>query len=253
MASEDRKTRSLEEIADTDIQTLADFPRCHAGRTPDKTAIVYEDRTLTYRQLNDFSDRIAWALGKAGVGRGDRVAFLDKNSDAFFPILFGASKAGATLVPVNFRLAPKEVAYILRDSGAKLIFAGEEFLNIVSAARADAGGLETVVAIDAGQGLPGWASASPGVGDLRDSPVPEETAVQMYTSGTTGHPKGVEITHHAMVRAAIEGLSRLAGDVSSRCGRLVHNAAVSHCCLQSWTGGPLCRRACGNPPCGVCG
>ncbi len=207
MASEDRKTRSLEEIADPDIQTLADFPRCHAGRTPGKTAIVYEDQTLTYRELNDFSDRIAWALGKAGVGRGDRAAFLDKKSDAFFPILFGTSKAGATLVPVNFRLAPKEVAYILRDSGAKLIFAGEEFLDIVSAARSDAGDLETVVAIDAGQGLSGWAGASAGAGGLPDPPVPEETAVQMYTSGTTGHPKGVEITHHAMVRAAIEGLS----------------------------------------------
>lgn len=207
MASEDRVSRSLEEIADPEIQTLADFPRCHAARTPGRTAIVYEDRALTYRELNEFSDRIASALCKAGVERGDRVAFLDKNSDAFFPILFGASKAGATLVPVNFRLAPKEVAYILRDSGAQLIFAGEEFLDVVTAAGSETGSLETVVAIDAGQGLAGWASVSPDPGQLPDSPLPEETAVQMYTSGTTGHPKGVEITHHAMVRAAIEGLS----------------------------------------------
>lgn len=207
MASEDRKARSLEEIADSGIQTLADFPKRHALVTPDKTAIVYEDTSLTYRELNAFSDRIALALGKAGIGKGDRVAFLDKNSDAFFPILFGASKVRATLVPVNFRLAPKEVAYILRDSGARLIFAGEEFLDIVSQAQTEAEGLEAVVAIDAGAGLTGWASASPGAGDLPDPPLPEDTAVQMYTSGTTGHPKGVEITHHAMVQAAIEGLS----------------------------------------------
>ena len=207
MVSEGRTPRSLEEIADPDIQTLADFPRCHAHRSPERIAVVYEDKALTYRELSDFSDRIAFALGRAGVGKGDRVAFLDKNSDAFFPILFGVSRVGATLVPVNFRLAPKEVAYILRDSGARLIFAGEEFLDIVSQAQRDADGLETIVAIDAGEGLAGWAGDSPASGELPDPPIAEDTAVQMYTSGTTGHPKGVEITHHAMVRAAIEGLS----------------------------------------------
>ena len=207
MVSEGPGPRTLDEIADPEIRTLADLPGCHASRTPDKTAIVYEDKSLTYRELMEFSDRIALALTEAGVGKGDRVAFLDKNSDAFFPILFGASRIGTTLVPVNFRLAPKEVAYILRDSGAKLIFSGEEYLDVVSAARADADGLETVVAIDSGPGLAGWADAAAKSAPLPDFPVAADTAVQMYTSGTTGHPKGVEITHHAMVRAAIEGLS----------------------------------------------
>ena len=207
MTGKTDRQRSLEEIADSDIRTLADIPRCHASRTPDRVATVYEGHALTFRQLDELSNRIASALAASGVKSGERVAFLDKNSDAFFPILFGTSKLGATLVPVNFRLAPKEVAYILRDSGAKLIFAGAEFLDTVAAARADADTLETIVEINGAEDVATWADRTSQPEKAPLAPQPEDTAVQMYTSGTTGHPKGVELTHHAMIRAAIEGLS----------------------------------------------
>ncbi|MEZ5946962.1 MAG: long-chain-fatty-acid--CoA ligase [Hyphomonas sp.] len=207
MATKGDRLRSLDEIADPGIETLADIPRCHAGRTPDRVAMVYEGRSTTFRELDELSDSIARALSSEGIGKGDRVAFLDKNSDAFFPILFGAAKAGATLVPVNFRLTAKEVAYILTDSGSKLIFAGREFVEVVAGAEQNGAAPMTVVPIDSGAGLQGWADENAAKAELPVSPKPADTAVQMYTSGTTGHPKGVEITHYAMIRAAVEGLS----------------------------------------------
>ncbi|MCA8906061.1 MAG: AMP-binding protein, partial [Hyphomonas sp.] len=205
-APQDRR-RTLDEIADPDIPTLAHIPSAHAKRSPDRIATLYEGNRLTFRELDACASRIASALKAAGVRPGGRVAFLDKNSDAFYPILFGASRLGATLVPVNFRLAPKEVAYILKDSAAEMIFAGGEYLDIVETARAEAPGLRTVVQTDGSEGVFAWAGQADELAATVPYPEPDDTAVQMYTSGTTGNPKGVELTHYAMIRAAIEGLS----------------------------------------------
>lgn len=198
----------LEAITHPDIHTLGDIPRVHARAHPDRVAIKYGNVTQTFADLDKASNQLANALVAEGFEPQTRIAFLDRNSEAFFAILFGTSRAGLTLATVNFRLTPNEIAYILNDCEAALVFVGKEFVDNVEAARDKLKHLRKVIVID-GDGdasldhwLSGHATASPEI----DVP-PSSTAVQMYTSGTTGHPKGVELSQACMVSSAIEGLS----------------------------------------------
>lgn len=206
----DRTTEAdrLREIAHKDIRTLGDIPAVHAKAHPDRMAVKYGDITQTFTQLDKTSNQLANALIAEGFPPQTRVAFLDRNSETFFPILFGTSRANLTLATVNFRLTPNEIAYILNDSETALIFVGKEFVQNVEAARGDLKHLKKIVVIDGNgeTGLKDWlashADTPPGI-DVS----PTDTAVQMYTSGTTGHPKGVELSQECMVYSAVEGLS----------------------------------------------
>ena len=100
------------------IGSLADLIRSHARRRPDAPALTAGAERLTFADLDRRSNQVGAALAAAGVAPGDRVAYLGKNTLAFFELLFGASKAGAVTVPVNWRLAPAEIADILDDSTA---------------------------------------------------------------------------------------------------------------------------------------
>ena len=196
---------------DPAIATLADLTRVQARSRPGAPAVVYGDVRLSFEALDAASDRVAQALVAEGLSPGARVAFLDRNSDAFFPILFGAAKAGLVLVTVNFRLAPPEIAYILRDSEAELVFCGGEYLDVATRSVQGLGRAVRLIATDDGgeiaQNLADWSRRHPPRPPAGRAPRPQDGAVQMYTSGTTGHPKGVELSHHAMVRAAHDGLS----------------------------------------------
>ncbi len=204
--------RTSQDITDTRIATLADLIRVRASERGPKRAIVYADRTLTYADLDQQSDRVAETLIALGLQPGERVALLDRNSERFFFVLFGAMKAGLALVPLNFRLAPKELAFILADSEASLIFLGAEFLPAVNAVRAQLTSLKTTVILDDAQNdetLETWmhvARPEPRTLSAR-APQQSDIAIQMYTSGTTGQPKGVLLSHRAMIRSAVEGLS----------------------------------------------
>ena len=92
---------------------------------PEGVALLYSDQKLNFTELDEISDGLARALVTQGIEPGDRIAVLDRNSLWFFVILFAVMKARAVLVTVNFRLAPPEVDFILRDSGSKLLFVGE--------------------------------------------------------------------------------------------------------------------------------
>lgn len=196
-------------VSRPEIQTLADIVRLHAALDPERAAIVFEGQTLTFGALEQEALRIASALVSEGLQPGDRIAILDRNRDTFFPVLFGAALARVVLVPLNFRLTRQEVSYILEDSGARLVLAAREFAAALPGAFLEEGeGLRTVW-IDAPdadpQGLKAWSSSASSV--MPSSPSPSDIAIQMYTSGTTGHPKGVELSHGAMICAAQEGLS----------------------------------------------
>lgn len=199
---------SLEAFMHPQIHTLGDIPRVHASAHPDRVAVKYGDIVQTFADLDKASNQLAHALVAEGFSPQTRIAFLDRNSEAFFPILFGTSRAGLTLATVNFRLTPNEIAYILNDSEAALVFVGREFVENVEAARDKLQYLGKVVVID-GDGdaslenwLSGHACTPPEIAVL-----PSGAAMQMYTSGTTGHPKGVELSQACMVHSAVEGLS----------------------------------------------
>ena len=191
-----------------EIKTLSDVVPYHASIRPDAEAVVYGAQILSFAELERRSNKVAHGLLAECAGSGSRVAILDRNSERFFEVLFGTAKAGNVLVTVNFRLTAPEIEYVLDDSRAEVVFVGEEYAAQVHTIAGNLPGLQRVIVM--GEGGAGnycaWrdphSAASPAV-----EVTPADIAVQMYTSGTTGNPKGVELSHGAMVGAALAGLS----------------------------------------------
>lgn len=121
----------MDRLHHPELQTLVQTTSFHAHHQPTTPAVLFEGRTVTYEQLHRESNRIAHALQAAGLTPGDRVAYLGKESEHYYEILFGCAKSGTVLVPVNWRLTAPEVSHILRDSGTRLLFLEEEFGPIV--------------------------------------------------------------------------------------------------------------------------
>lgn len=111
------------------LQCLADITRSRAADRPDELAVICDDRSLTYAELDAEANRVADALVGASVGSQDRVGFIGKNIAEYFTLLFGAAKVNAVTVAVNWRLAAPEMAYILDDAQAKVVVVEEEFVG----------------------------------------------------------------------------------------------------------------------------
>jgi acyl-CoA synthetase (AMP-forming)/AMP-acid ligase II len=190
------------------ITDLGAVVEVNAGRYPERTAIVYGDRRVSFAELEQRARRVACGLLEEGIEPGARVALLDRNADSFFDILFGTVRANAVLVTVNFRLATPEIEFILADSRAELFFVGADFLPQVEALRDRLPALKRIIVLsdEPGSEFDEWCARQDPSTALPDIE-PESGAVQMYTSGTTGNPKGVELSHRAMVNAALAGLS----------------------------------------------
>ena len=179
------------------IPTLAEAPRFHARERPHAVALTFEGRQTTYAQFDAASNRTAQALLAEGLTKGDRIAYLGKNSDHYFELLFGAAKIGVIMAPIGWRLAPPEVAYIAGDAQAKMLFVGPEVLDTARQVAADLPDLK-VVAMESGAGdwptYEAWRDAQSPV-DPAVAIDERDVAVQLYTSGTTGRPKGAMLSH----------------------------------------------------------
>lgn len=181
-----------------EIIGLADIVRKHASSHPQAAAIVYEGRTTTYGALDQASNRVAAALIAQGLKPQARVAHLDKSSDVFFDLLFGTAKAQAVMVSVNWRLAAPEVLHIVNDADAEILFVGEEYFPIVEKIRGELKTVKKIVMLGGAHGawesFAAWRDRHPAV-DPRLADRPTDVAVQFYTSGTTGLPKGAQLTN----------------------------------------------------------
>ena len=175
--------------------------------SPQLEAIVepMTGRRLTYRQLNAAANRVANALLGLGIRKGDRVALLLMNGAEFVETFFGAAKIGAVVVPLNWRLVPDELEFILADSGAKVLLYSEEFAAVAAElkSRGDRTGVESWVqaggaAGDFAANFDAWiAMASDDEPPVRGSD--DDLLFIMYTSGTTGLPKGVMHSHDTVM------------------------------------------------------
>ena len=179
------------------IQTMADVVRVHAAENGDKPALTYGKRSWTYAELDAESSRVANALLDAGVGPQERVAFLDKNSPEYFTYLFGAGKVNAVTVAVNWRLAAPEMEYILNNAEAKTLLIGEEFLGHLAQMNLESN--PKVIVIGSSDdpdhvAYADWVASYPET-DVDVPLASDDTCYQLYTSGTTGLPKGVELTN----------------------------------------------------------
>ena len=162
--------------------------------TPGKTALIQAGQNRTYAELAENTTRLAHGLAARGITRGDRVAFLGLNSIELVETMFATAKLGAVFIPLNTRLAPPETAYVLSDSGARLLISAPGFENVVSAPEVARLPLDV---------LPMEAVGRGGAGGLRseraapfDEPIGHDDLFMIqYTSGTTGRPKGVMLTH----------------------------------------------------------
>ena len=166
--------------------TMANLVREFGSTTPDRPAATMAGHTVSFGELDRTSSRVANALIASGVNPGDRVAVLDKNSIEYYEMIFGAAKAGAVLVGVNFRLAKTEVDVILADSGASVVLVGEEFRSLVPDA---AGRLVVTFGAQYEEWLATVDDSDPGLGTD-----PDEVVLQLYSSGTTGLPKGAMLS-----------------------------------------------------------
>jgi long-chain acyl-CoA synthetase len=180
------------------ITSVAEIVRTHAAERPDAPALEVDGRSVSFAELDQRSSQVAQALQAAGVQRGDRVAFIDKNGLPWFEFAFGAAKLGAVNVSVNWRLAPVEMAQIITDAQAEVVIVGPEFLGHIEKVEGDLAKVHTIVAIgghDRFVDYDTWRDA-----ERADDPGyvggPSDVAFQLYTSGTTGLPKGVMLTNN---------------------------------------------------------
>lgn len=196
----------------------------HAGQRPHQDALRCEDRRVSYAGLHQRSNQVARALIASGAVPGTRVIHLGQESEYFYILLYACAKSGTVLVPVNWRLAVPEVEHVLRDSGARFVFAEPEYAPVVERAAEGLAATPAVIwvtaAADGGGGLGQWA-ASASRADLGRIADPEDVLVQMYTSGTTGLPKGVVLAHRtffavrdALASAGLDWIDWRDGDVS---------------------------------------
>ncbi|NCV46718.1 MAG: long-chain-fatty-acid--CoA ligase [Actinobacteria bacterium] len=179
------------------ITTIAGIIRTHAKNLSGKVALVQGDRVQTWHELYQRSSQVAQALKAAGVGNQDRVAFLDKNSIEHFEVFYGCAMLNAVSVDINFRLAPPEVAYIVNDSRAKVFVVGPDFVPVLDAIAGELPHTKKIVVIGGHpkhesyeSWVAGHSPVDPGVNSR-----PNDVAFQLYSSGTTGRPKGVMLTN----------------------------------------------------------
>jgi acyl-CoA synthetase (AMP-forming)/AMP-acid ligase II len=192
-------------------QTIQELFEWRFERTPKAVAHKFLDRETTYEELNIYSNQIANGLINLGCKSDSRIAYYGKNSDYFFEFLIGTLKSNTVAVGVNWRLAPPEVSYVLNDSKSEVLFVGEEFYPIIDQILEDLPNVKKVIAVDGNhtkyEDFITWRDSQDILSTgLKSSD--QDDILQLYTSGTTGHPKGVQLTNRnfAAANESIDGI-----------------------------------------------
>jgi fatty-acyl-CoA synthase len=206
-----------------------------ANKFPDRTALVYENKRFTYRQFNQRSNQIANALLRFGLQKGDRVATLLFNSHELVEVFMGAAKVGGVFTPINFRLAAEEVIYLVNHSDARVFAFGEEFFSLVGNILPHLPKVEKFISVGKAP-FPRAIEYEPLLQGSRDDEpgfaVSEDDECQMlYTSGTTGRPKGAVLSHGNVLWNLVNMLlarEDKEGESALVTGPLYHAAALNN-------------------------
>ncbi len=176
-----------------------------ARRYSDRVALIFERRRINYRKLTEAVSRLATGLLNLGIKPGEKIGILLSNSPEYVFSYFGILKTGAVTLPLNSFLKTEELRYILEDAGVKFLITSSDFLEMVNQLRIRVKSLEKIIIV--GKTISGTVSFEELLASLplKSGPVllPEEVAFLLYTSGTTGHPKGVMLTHQNLLSNAL--------------------------------------------------
>ena len=204
----------------------------HASRTPAKPLAVFDDDVVTYQGMVDRAAALAGGLHARGVGAGDVVGLLSYNNLEFLTTIFAANHVGAIAMPINWRLAAPELRFILEHSGARALVCDDALIALADEATDDRAG-ELVRVCISNERFAGWERFSDLAAEsARPARVPlrgDDLHRLMYTSGTTGRPKGVMITHANLAWknfAHVTEFGFTSADVGLACGPLYHVGAL---------------------------
>jgi O-succinylbenzoate-CoA ligase len=204
----------------------------HASGSPDKPIVRFGDQAVSYREMSEWSAALAAGLAADGVERGDVVALLSYNRNEFLATIFAANHLGAIAMPINWRLAGAEVRFILEHSEARALVCDGELLELANAAveGLDRDLARIAVSSDPHEGWRGFADLpAPSAARAHVAMEGDDVHRLMYTSGTTGRPKGVMITHANLAwknHAHVAEFGFTADDVGLACGPLYHVGAL---------------------------
>ena len=167
---------------------------------PDRLAMIFEDKRITYAELEARANRLSNALGELGVGAGDRIAILQVNCNEYIEAYFATARLDAVYVPLNFRARAEELTHMLNDAAPKVILVGSRYVNLVKECADNVESLEHFVALE--DEVEGWHSYDAlieGGDEYERAPQSgdDDLTMILFTSGTTSFPKGVMLTHES--------------------------------------------------------
>ena len=224
---------------------LGDLVQRNSKLFPNKTAVIFEDKRFTWVELNERVNRLANALLSLGAKRGDHVAVLSKNCHEYLETYFACARSATICTAINYRLSPRELHYVIDNSEAKIVLVSDEFLETLEEIRPDLKNAEHYIVI--GQTPEGMKSydeitaAAPALPPEVEQHE-DDVVLQMYTSGTTGLPKGAMLSHRNLITNATGccfGMQFQPNDCMLMVAPLYHMAAGMTSLATIMQGGPI--------------
>ena len=196
-----------------------DFLNIASAICPERDCIVFEGKRWSYAQMSERVNRLANALAKLRVEKGDRIGMLQVNCNQFVEAYYASAKIGAIFVPLNFRAKADELTYMISNAEAKILFVGSRYLDMLDAMLPQLSTIKQCISIDNKdvgrvyyEDLLHSGSSDEFAGQIED----EDITILMYTAGTTGRPKGVPLRHSAFVSYVLDNVDPASPEVEER-------------------------------------